>query len=517
MSKTILMLGCGPMQAVAINCAKEKGWTVIGVDGNPEAVSKYLCDQFEPIDLKNIDELVQFAQRIQNKFGLDGVFTAATDFSYAVARIAEACSLPGHSTQSALQASDKLKMRSCFEQHKVPSPAWVEINESNLEDYEKELAKKNLELPLVVKPADNMGARGCKKVDSRNELLPAINEALPYSRTGRVIVEQYMPGKEFSLEALVFDGTIILTGLADRHIFFPPYFIEMGHTIPSDCDKKDREDLIDVFYRGIKALGLTHGVAKGDIKLTPQGAMVGEIAARLSGGYMSGWTYPYSSGLIVTEKALELAVGLFPKNLSEPISWVSAERAWISIPGTISHIAGLEKARLLPFVKNVLPRYRVGDSVGFPRNNVEKCGNCISQAPTRDEAILFCEKAINEIFLRLKPYTKETDSFLNSENQEAKYFPPSFFDLPPLIMPEHTQFDIDFDLYIPIEIQDNFDTARDWYGRTLRHTLKKALEIEPSLHSFLLEAEKTLQKKAWNAFLRGGIQGIVYIYDCQNS
>lgn len=36
--KTLLMLGAGFMQGVAIRCAKERGWYVVVADGNPEAV-----------------------------------------------------------------------------------------------------------------------------------------------------------------------------------------------------------------------------------------------------------------------------------------------------------------------------------------------------------------------------------------------------------------------------------------------------------------------------------------------
>ena len=50
-------------------------------------------------------------------------------------------------------------------------------------------------------------------------------------------MEEYMEGPEFSIDALVYDGTMTITGFADRHIFFPPYFIEMGHTMPTRISK----------------------------------------------------------------------------------------------------------------------------------------------------------------------------------------------------------------------------------------------------------------------------------------
>ena len=74
-------------------------------------------------------------------------------------------------------------------------------------------------------------------------------------------------------------------------------------------------ELIECFARGVKALGLTEGAAKADIKYTKKGPEIGEIAARLSGGYMSGWTFPYSSDFFLTKEALKIALGMEPDQL----------------------------------------------------------------------------------------------------------------------------------------------------------------------------------------------------------
>ena len=55
----------------------------------------------------------------------------------------------------------------------------------------------------MVKPVDNMGARGVKRVENAAELMEACQAALPLSRSSRVIVEEFMEGPEFSLDAVV--------------------------------------------------------------------------------------------------------------------------------------------------------------------------------------------------------------------------------------------------------------------------------------------------------------------------
>lgn len=522
--KRILMLGAGFMQGVAIRSARAHGWHVVAVDGNPEAICRGIADRFEPVDLKDRDGLIALARSLKASGGLDGVFTAATDFSASVAAVAEACCLPGHSLEAALNASDKLRMRECFRRSSVPSPAFAGVDETGRGGILSVLAQKGIKFPVVVKPVDNMGARGCRKVDSSQDLDSAISDAIRYSRTGQAIVEEYMEGPEFSVEALVYDGEIHMTGFADRHIFFPPYFIEMGHTIPTGLPEDAIDSLIGVFKDGVRALGLSHGAAKGDIKLTSKGPMIGEIAGRLSGGYMSGWTFPYSSGIDLTGAALELAVGLRPSSLVPPLSLVSAERAWISIPGTVASVSGYDAARSVPFVRDVFPRAVPGDPVFFPVNNVEKCGNCLAVAPDRAQAIRAAEVACRSVFIRLESPNDRTDAFLAEGPTGLPAFPPDAFTLPSDIYPLKPVFcpmpapttvgkTVGVAILIPESIIPFFDTVYDWQGRTIREALDRAMTAEPGLLEVLSENEKKDPIPYWNALLRGGIQGIVYTYD----
>jgi hypothetical protein len=316
-------------------------------------------------------------------------------------------------------------MRACFQKAGLPSPRFVTINsETNLET----LALPG-PFPLVIKPVDNMGGRGCRRLDRVEELQEAAPEAIGFSRSGRAILEAFMEGPEFSVDAIVYHGEITICGLADRHIFFPPYFIETGHTMPTIIEPEKQKALLETFCEGARALGLAGegsiGAAKGDIKLTPGGPMIGEIAARLSGGYMSGWTYPYSSGALPIKAAILMAMGRKPEGHKPLKNWTSAERAFISIPGTVKSIHGIEAARETPHIRDLFLRVTCGGKVSFPENNVSKCGNVISAAPERKTAVEAAETAARSILIRLEPQNGETAAFLEAET----LFPPPAFQL----------------------------------------------------------------------------------------
>ena len=542
--KRILILGAGLMQGPAIRAAKELDCEVIAVDGNPNAVCAKEADKFFPIDLKDIPALIDLAKSLKET-GLHGVFTAATDFSVSVAAVAESCSLPGHSLEAARRASDKVLMRKCFEKHGVPSPKFTHIFKNEIDEALQILKQKAIPFPITVKPADNMGARGCRLVYSQDELRPALEDAVNFSRSGKAIAEEFIDGEEFSLEALVINGEIFLNALADRHIFFPPYFVEMGHTIPSIKSKEECDELIRVFFLGIKALGLTNGAAKGDIflrKADPQKngkrtACVGEIAARLSGGYMSGWTVPYSSGFDVTKAAVKIALGEPVDELpKDGAARFSAERAWISVPGIIKKIYGLEEARSTKNIKDVLPRLFEKDETVFPKNNVEKCGNVLSSAESYDEAVKASMEAVQKIFLRLERANNKTNLFFEKTNPSIAVqgnYPPNFFKFPEddstkeiknktfdELLKNSILMEEDEILY-PSFFKDFLDKAFDVHGLSIREAIKQAFFLEPKLKEKMLSLQNIGEPLNpslvlwWKYFIRGSRQGLIYYLDTE--
>ena len=524
-NKNILILGASLLQKPAILSAKELGCKVFVVDANPKALCVSLADVFEQIDLKDEEKLLSYAKQIHKTEGLSGVFTAGTDFSKSVAYITENLGLPGHSYQSACNASDKALMRSCFKKHKVNSPNFIVLTENDLpkiqNDCKNFLLSNGFSLneSLVIKPCDNMGARGCKKIeniDDNENFIEAVKDSIKNSRSGRAILEEFMDGKEFSIDALVYKNELLITGFADRHIFYPPYFIEMGHTMPTDLLYPDFLDVVSEFAKGVKSLGLTCGAAKGDVKLTSKGVMIGEIAARLSGGYMSGWTFPYSSDINLTKQGILLALGeklnicnsqvevlqkssIFKntyliKNCKIPK--VCAERAWISIPGKVKKIFGipevLDKNSVL---KDVFIRCNEGDDVKFPVNNVEKCGNIITLSENREDAIQEGENIIKNIVLRLEQKNPITQEFLEQDLQTE--FPPSAFNI-----------DFDFENIEKMNSKIEVSSLRDWNYRTIKDTVELFEKITNCKVS-----EVHNPKKFWKYLLRGGIQGALYFYD----
>jgi len=401
------------MQLPVIEHAHALGVEVLCFDGNPNAPAKAAADWFVPVDIKDKERCLQAAKEHRASFRLDGVVTVGTDFSTTVAWIAGQLGLPGTPYEAALLAKDKGLMRQRFAQAGVSSPRFQVVDSIE--------AATTIPLPAVVKPVDSMGARGVQLVSTAATLAAAVGEALGFSLSGRAIVEEYIDGPEFSLDAIVRGGQVIRCGFADRRIVFPPAFVEIGHTFPSAASPEVQEAVWKEFENGVRALGLTWGAAKGDVKCGARGPVIGEIASRLSGGYMSGWTYPLSSGRSAVRWAVETALGWELSPQPAETFLPVAERAWIGMPGRIRSIRGAEDALRLPGVRELFLAVSPGSRTVFPRNNVEKLGNVIAVGATPDDAEANARRARFAVRFDYEPLA-ETDEFLTGRSDSPWWF-----------------------------------------------------------------------------------------------
>ncbi len=408
-----MSIGGGLLQHPVILTAKKLGYQVIVSDYNPDSIGMRDADIPLIMSTKDIEGSVRIAKSQNEITPISAVLTVGTDASMTVAAVANALRLPGIKYEDAEAATNKIKMRMRFKEQGVPSPAFLPV--WSLSDAKK--ACKILKLPLVIKPSDNMGARGVIRIDNFNQIADGFHFAKNASPSGELIIEEFMEGPELSIDAIIYNNEVTITGVADRIIDHPPYFIETGHTMPSALPKKILKDATDVMTQGIKALGISIGAAKGDIKITEKGAMIGELAARLSGGFMSAYTYPLSTGVDLMKAVIEVAMGEEPGNLEPVMNRVAIERAIIARPGIVRRISGLEEALKIPGIEEIFLNVSEGDKVIFPRSNVEKTGHIIATGDTLSKAEESVKKCIDTLVIEI---SEEPEISLESIQNAAR-------------------------------------------------------------------------------------------------
>jgi len=396
--KSILIIGAGIFQRFAIKIARDLGLRVCVIDYDEHAPGIKEAFDFKKASTKDTAQAIKAAEYFHKKYKLNGVFTCGTDVSYTVSLIAKKLRLPGVSPSTALKATNKGEMRKALKKAGVYVPDFTIV--STLKDAIQ--SAKILTFPLVIKPVDNMGARGVRKISSLKELKSSWDEAYKNSYTKDIILEKYIAGKEVSIDTIVYKGNVHLITIADRIISSSPYFIEKGHTIPSKLTKNEIKMAIKMVEKGIKALGIKNGASKFDMKISQNGPVIGEMTARLSGGFHSAMTEPLATGMNSIKAAIDISLGL-PLNLKDvtpQFHYAAAERSIYPTPGRIISIKGVEKAKKMIGIKDIIINVKKGDILKSLNSNIGKAGHVIGFGKTREKAIRNVLNAIKQIKIK---------------------------------------------------------------------------------------------------------------------
>jgi hypothetical protein len=137
--------------------------------------------------------------------------------------LGELLGLPGPGGWASRVCRDKIMQRTALDAF---GPRWRAVA-----PWERETAEPP-SYPAVVKPAGRMYSSGVRRVDSPEQLRLALRE---YGPQEHVLLEDLVEGPEFSVEALVYDGTVLWQGITAKRTNEDGgrFFTEMGHVSPA--------------------------------------------------------------------------------------------------------------------------------------------------------------------------------------------------------------------------------------------------------------------------------------------
>jgi biotin carboxylase len=236
--------------------------------------------------------------------------------------------------------------------------------------------------------------------DKTDRLISAFHQAMTESRDRSAVVEKFVEGPEFSVEALVWEGRIEILAVTDKLTTGSPHFVEMGHSQPTALPPADAAAVRQAAVQGIRALGLNWCAAHAEVKLSPEGPFLIEIGARLGGDFITTELVPRSTGVDMVAAAIRLCLGEEPDlHPTSPRQGV-AIRYLSAAPGRIMGIDGIDEARRLPGVQVVDVYVAAGDMVGEINSSLARSGHVIAAGRTATDAVINAERGIAAIRIR---------------------------------------------------------------------------------------------------------------------
>ena len=296
MSQTLAIIGASYLQLPVVERAKHMGLRTICFAWDKGAVCKNVCDRFYPVSITEQDEILRICREEQ----IDGICTIGSDVAApTVAYVAQQMGLPGNPYEAAVQAHDKQLM------HRILTAAGVDCPMSNIQ-----CPIADLRLPLIVKPTDRSGSLGVQKVVRAEDLQPAIELARSLSIAGEAIVEEYIEGREISVEMISQNGVHYALQITDKTTTGAPHFVELAHHQPSSLPAEIQARIYSITRKALDALGLTNGASHSEYKITAEGRIVVmEIAGRMGGDFIGSDLVQLSTGYDFLRGVIEVALG----------------------------------------------------------------------------------------------------------------------------------------------------------------------------------------------------------------
>lgn len=400
--KKLLLIGGLNTTADLIDLAHRNGVTVGVADYNKNTYVKSLADYVYDISVLDEDKMAELCERER----FDGIISAFNERLGPVVRcLGERIGKPTPFTVEQLKMSTNKKYfkHTCM-QYGVPVPHEYCIK--SMED----ICNIDIDFPVIIKPVDSASSVGVTPCFTPEELKAGYLKAVNASRSGDVIVEQFLPYDEINLTYIAQDGDVQLAAIHDRYfnrsqegaLKAPDLYI-----YPSRYT-----DIILEKYNGT-IINMLRGIGIRNGSLFIQAVMKGdELYCYEAGIRLNGCkTYQileYENDYNTFEHLMEYAL---TGSMGEHVTFDPKFKRWYATlnvlgepGGTIAEYKGEKELETYPWLIHIAKRYKEGDTIPADSAGtlVQDTTRIHLYADTKEELIERINK-VNELYQLIDP------------------------------------------------------------------------------------------------------------------
>ena len=314
------------------------------------------------LDLSEPDRAAAQARAFAREHPLQGVVGVDDDTAVVAAAIATALGLRGNDVAAARAARDKHEQRTSLATAGVPVPHFRLFP---VDEDPRRLAA-GVPYPCVLKPLRLAASRGVIRADTQEDFVAAfervkriLEQAGCASRS--ILVEDFVPGREYALEGLLLAGELRVLALFDKpDPLDGPYFEETIYVTPSRLPPEEQRAVAACAGRAAAALGLREGPVHAELRVNGSGPWLIELAARPIGGRCSrALRFGTGGSGLGTWASLEEIIVRHALGMQIPsLERESQASGVMMIPvpgaGVLREVRGVDEARGLPLVEEVV-------------------------------------------------------------------------------------------------------------------------------------------------------------------
>lgn len=325
--RAVVLIGVGGMAEGYLSAAETMGLRVGVVETADRCgalASRFSCIvDFEPVAERAQDEAwLAPATVLADRLRPCGVLGFAEPHVLATAILQHRLGTPGPGLDAAVISRNKALQRGEFERAGLPQPGYLHARLSDATEWALP------RLPVVIKPVSMQGSRGVERVDTPEDWQDALARR---SSEGSLLVEEYVEGHEYSVEALVENGRVLFTNLTRKETTGAPFFVELLHEAGYGTElpvlRKAAEELC---REVVTAVGVSTGIVHLEFRTpTTDDLVIMEVAVRTPGDHIME-IVSRAHGVDVYEACLRLALKETPELPAGPEPVRSAGSLFLS-------------------------------------------------------------------------------------------------------------------------------------------------------------------------------------------
>jgi len=278
--KKILFLGGAISQLPVIEYAKRKNLHVITVDYLPENPGHKLADEYYNISTVEKESILELSQ----KLNIDAISAYASDpAAPTAAYVSEKMGLVGSPYKTVQTLSNKSYFRKFLNDIELLCPWYITGSRP-----EELIAHYNGD-KAVIKPVDSSGSKGLKIVENIRDIKQYFDYSKNFSRTGKVILEQYIEkkGPQIHGEGFVYNGEVVFLCLGDQVFSQANPLAPFSTMVPGSFHRDILPEVSRLINEIIHKVGfITGGINVEVIRDSGDNLYVLEIGARNGGNFM---------------------------------------------------------------------------------------------------------------------------------------------------------------------------------------------------------------------------------------
>ncbi|HEX6870568.1 MAG TPA: glycosyltransferase, partial [Micromonosporaceae bacterium] len=398
-SPPLLVLGAGEEQLPLYLEARRRGLRTIAADQRTDRPGLHYADEFLQLSTRD-------AEPIADALGgrsLAGVVTTGSDAGLSSwAELSERYQLAYRFPRTAARASvDKGAFHAISAAAGVPAYRWRQHHDPEVL---AELADE-VGYPLIVKPADGSGSKGVTRVSGPEHLAEALAYAARCSLRGEVLLEEYLDGRNLTVNVFMRDGACAFTAITEKRILPGPNFVIGGHSCPAPISADLHDELAEVGARLCRAVGLTDGPANLDVIVDNAGRVhVLEANLRLAGNSVPRLIRQVY-GVDSTAALVSLATGQPFDLAGAPVGTgiVHMLGSPLAVDGVLREVRGLDAVRAMPAVTDCQLYLEPGAVVHPFTEGAHKLGHLLVSGPDLETAEATLAEALTKLRVIVVP------------------------------------------------------------------------------------------------------------------